>query len=154
MAFAVAYRKVGVILLEGAQLTYCDLSTKAARECAFTKKFAQDMIAMLQPDIVITEDVEAAIYKGQHTKQVTSVIADVADNSEALAVTVARERGFRNKYEEAAHYASKYPQLVPLKPKPRRSFDKEPRITVIFEAVALAEAVRRNPTPQLANALG
>jgi hypothetical protein len=154
MAFAVAYRKVGVILLEGMELTYCDISTKAAKECGFTKKFAQDMIAMLKPDIVITEDIEAATHKGQHTKQVTSVIADIAENSDALDVSVARERRFKNKYEEAAHYVAKYPQLAPLEPKPRRLFDKEPRTTVIFEAVALAEAVRRNPAPQLAIAMG
>lgn len=74
--------------------------------------------------------------------------------SPVLDVVIGRERAFKNKYEEAAHYAARYPQLTAVQPKPRCLFDREPRSTVLFEAVALAEAVRRNPTSRLAKAMG
>ena len=154
MAFAAAYRRVGVVVLQGDNLIHHSMSTKAAKECSYTQQFARDLIAKYEPDVVVTEDIENAKSKGQHTKQVTSVLADTAENSSALDVKVSRRRDFANKYDEAASLAKRYPNLLPLCPKPRCLFDREPRATVIFEAVALAEVVRRNPTTHLAAAMG
>lgn len=153
VAFAAAYRRVGAILIEGDQVKEWKMSTNAALDCAATKDFAHKMIHQWKPDVVVTERIDTAHAKGIHTKQVISVIASIAEQCPVLDISIKRVQLFDNKYEEAADMVMRYPILASIQPI-RRFFDCEPRSTVIFEALALVESVKRNPTPQMAAALG
>lgn len=153
VAFAAGYRRVGAILVDGNQVKDWKMSTNAALDCSFTKKFTQKMIDKWQPHVVVTENVERTSRKGIQSKQVISVIASVAEDNPLLDVSIERQQPFENKYKEAAHFVSQYPVLAKIQPV-RRIFDCEPRSTVIFEALSLAENVKRDPTQKLAAAMG
>ena len=71
-----------------------------------------------------------------------------------LDVSVIREQAYANKYEEAEAIAGRYPELQTWLPKKRRFFENEPRSTVIFEAMALALIILRDPARQLGAAMG
>lgn len=64
-------------------------------------------------------------------------MTEIAANQEVLDIAVVREFRFPNNYAETL--AERYPILAPWKPKPRRFFDNEPRNTVLFEALVLAD---------------
>jgi hypothetical protein len=66
-----------------------------------------------------------------------------------LDVAVARECCYANKYVEADALAERYPDIAAWKPKKRRFFDNEPRNTVLFEALALADEVLLKSNNQL-----
>jgi hypothetical protein len=54
---------------------------------------------------------------------------------------VPREHRYPNKYAEADALVDRYPELAPWKPMKRRFYDNEPRNTVLFEALALADQI-------------
>lgn len=153
LGFAAAYRRVGVVYFADNDVQFCQMSRKAALDCRYTQSFAQQMIDTFSPDVIVTECFAKARHKGQHTKQVICVLGDVAERNPILNVAVERRQSYQNKYEEATALAKRYPALAAMTPT-RRLYDNEPRSTVIFEALSLIEAIRSNPTPQLARALG
>ena len=66
-----------------------------------------------------------------------------------------RPRGYQSKYDEAEALAAQYPESAVYLPKQRRRiFDFEPRSMVLFEALALADAVIKGPPTTLAAAMG
>lgn len=154
LAFAAAYRRVGVIYMIGDEVLFWKMSTKASMNDELAADFAQKLIHEFAPDVVITEKLAQALRKGRHTKNVIRSIASAAKNAKALDIEVARENQYKNKYEEADALIECYPILGPLRPKVRRYFDNEPRSTVLFEALSLVESVKRRPTTQLAAAMG
>ena len=154
LAFAAAYRRVGAIYLVGDEILYWHMSTKASMNGELAADFAQKLIDEFAPNVVITEKLAHALRKGRHTKCVIQSIADTAKNAAVLDMEVARDNRYKNKYEEANALIERYPILGPLRPKVRRYFDNEPRSTVLFEALSLAESVRRGPPTQLAAAMG
>ncbi len=154
LAFAAAYRRVGVIYMDGGEVLYWAMSTKASRSDKYAAAFAKSLIDEFKPNVVITEKLAYALRKGNHTKHIIEAIATAAGNAPVLDMEVARANPHKNKYEEADALIDRYPVLAPLRPKVRRYFDNEPRSTVLFEALSLAESVRRGPTTQLAAAMG
>ena len=154
LAFAAGQRRVGMIYLEGKELKYWDMSTKAAKSVEEACAFAERMIEHLRPQVVVTEDISTATQKGRHTKSLIYAISKVAENADTIAVSTERRCLHRNKYEEAAELVTRYPDLLPWQPKRRCFFDKEPRSTVLFEALSLAESVQQRPTTDLAAAMG
>lgn len=154
LAFAAAYRRVGVIYLLGDEVLYWHMSTKAWENVEQAAKFARQLIEEFSPNVVITENLAHAVRKGRQTKRIIQSIADEAKKAAVLDMEVARDNPYKNKYEEADALIERYPILRPLRPKVRRYFDNEPRSTVLFEALSLAESVRFGPTTQLAAAMG
>lgn len=153
VAFAAAYKRVGAILVEGNHVKEWKMSTNAAIDCTATKAFARKIINRWQPDVVVTEHIGQASTKGAQTRQVISVIASIAEDSPLLDVAIVRSQRFENKYKEAADMVKRHPVLASIRPV-RRCFDREPRATVVFEALALIESVKHDPATHLANALG
>lgn len=145
LAFAAASGRIGMVFLIGDRLMDWRLSNFAARLPKAAANYANILIISLKPDVVVTEKIDSAGHKGNSTKELVAAMAEVASNHEVLDVSVVREFRFANKYAEAEALAQRWPDIAPWKPKKRRFFDNEPRNTVLFEALALAEAVMDRP---------
>lgn len=154
LALAVTHSRIGCVFLIGDQLVYWRISDRATRSRAKAVAWTQKLIDELRPDVMVTEKPEAASKKGAGTKVLIEAVAAVAPDNDLLGVSVVREQAYANKYEEAEAIAGRYPELEPWVPKKRRFFENEPRNTVIFEAMALALAVLRDPSGRLGAAMG
>lgn len=138
LAFAAATGRVGSVFLVGDRLLDWQISDKAADSGVDAAAHAQALINNLTPDVVVTEELETASHKGKHTLALIAAIARTAEHNNLLDVSVPREHRYPNKYAEADALVEQYPELAPWKPMKRRFYDNEPRNTVLFEALALA----------------
>ncbi|MEO0636544.1 MAG: hypothetical protein AAFY73_07840 [Pseudomonadota bacterium] len=155
MAIAVASGKAGYVLLQGQQLLDWGIAIKAVKSGSDFVGYVQSLINDLQPDVVVTEKITPACRKGRNTKSLIQSITELASHNPVLDVTIERPRLFQTKYDEANYLAGKHPEVMGYAPKrKRRLFDFEPRGMVLFEALALAEAVINGPPDQLAAAMG
>jgi LmbE family N-acetylglucosaminyl deacetylase len=154
LAVAAATGRVAYVYLIGDRLMDWRISDRASESPEEATAHAKRWIETLQPDVVVTEDLTIAKRKGQNAKRLIEAVTDVADEAPILSVQVPREQAYENKYAEAASLAIHYPDLQPWVPKRRRFWDNEHRNTVLFEALALAQVILRNPTPALARSLG
>lgn len=154
LALAVAHNRIGSVFLIGETLVDWRISDRATRSPEKAAVWAHKLVIELAPDVVVTERPYAASKKGSKTKAIIETVAAVAADHKLLDVSVKREQAYSNKYEEAEAITNRYPELKPWLPKRRRFFDNEPRSTVIFEAMALALVILRDPTSQLGAAMG
>lgn len=154
LALAAASRRVGCVYLVRGQLTDWRMSDKAAKSPELAAAQATAWIAQLPPDVVVTERTEEAARKGDRTKAIIDAMAQAARETRVLSVTVVRCHDYANKYEEAEALAKRYPEIRAWLPKRRRFFDNEPRNTVLFEALSLAETAARGGPLLLAGAMG
>lgn len=145
LALAAASGRIGMVFFVGQRLMDWQVSNKAAKSPASAATYLRTLIASHKPDVVVTERIAMAFHKGERTKLLILAMAEVAADYELLDIAAQRPNQFQNKYEEAEVLAARYPELAAWKPKPRRFFDNEPRNTVLFEALALAEAIRNCP---------
>ncbi|MCU7838886.1 MAG: hypothetical protein KZQ94_05855 [Candidatus Thiodiazotropha sp. (ex Troendleina suluensis)] len=143
LAIAAASQRVGYVYLIKGDLKDWRVSEKAAKSPGDAAYEMQKWINELTPEVVVTEKIENAIKKGEMTKAVIAAMARVAEQNYVLDVSVQRTQKHQSKYEEAMELAERYPDIAAWLPKKRRFFDSEPRNTVLFEALALAEAVDR-----------
>lgn len=130
------------------------ISDKASTSVEDAQAAATLWIETLVPDVVVTEKVVFGSRKGDNTRHLIDAIARVAELTDVLDVRVEREQIYPNKYAEAAALAAHYPELLPWVPRQRRLFDNEHRNTVLFEALALAQTILRDPAMRLGAALG
>lgn len=154
LALAAASGRVGYVFLVGDRLKDWRISEKAAKSPTKAAEQVQTWINELKPDVIVTEKVEDAAKKGDKTKEIIGAIARTAAHNYVLDVSVTREHDHVSKYEEADALVKRFPDVTAWLPKKRRFFDNEPRNTVIFEALSLAETVLRGPTTTLASAMG
>ena len=145
IAFAAASGRVGFVLLVGERLMDWQVSNRAGRTADAAAAYALARIEQYGPDVVVTEQIDRAKFKGNRAKRIVAAIAQTAADNFVLDVAVVRDQQYANKYAEADALVSRYPDLAPWKPKKRRFFDNEPRNTVLFEALALADCVLRRP---------
>jgi hypothetical protein len=141
LSFAAVSGRVGFVLLVGQRLMDWQVSNRAGRTPDAAAAYALARIEQFTPDVVVTEQVDHAKHKGNRAKHIIAAIAYTAADNMVLDVSVVRDQRFANKYEEADALVTRYPDLAPWKPKKRRFFDNEPRNTVLFEALVLADAV-------------
>ncbi len=146
LAIAAATGRIAYVYLIGDRLMDWRISDKASHSGVEAKAASEKWIETLQPDVVVTEIAVSKTRKGDNTRYLIEAIAQVAENTKVLDVKVTREQLYANKYEEAAALADTYTDLLPWVPKKRRFFDNEHRNTVLFEALALAQSVLRNPS--------
>ena len=139
LAFAAATGRVGSVFLVGDRLVDWHISNKAADSGVEAAAHAQALINDLTPDVVVTEELETASHKGKHTLALIAAIARTAEHNHLIDVSVPHEHRYPNKYAEADALVELYPDLAPWKPVKRRFYDNEPRNTVLFEALALAD---------------
>ena len=138
LAIAVAFGRIGYVLLVNRKLYSWQLSRQAAYSESEAARFAKLWIARLRPDLVITEDINDRCRKAEIARGLIQAIAAVADAEPQEHIIVERPRTFRNKYLEAMAFAERFPDLRSRVPKPRKVWDSEDRNTTIFEALALA----------------
>ncbi|MCE8540134.1 hypothetical protein KBY27_21945 [Ruegeria pomeroyi] len=154
LSVAAASGRVGYVYLVGGRLKDWRMSGKAAESPSAAAEQTQKWINRLKPEVVVTEKPEEAAKKGEKTKEIIGAIARTAEHNYVLDVSVKREHDFANKYEEAEALVKRHPEIEAWLPKKRRFFDNEPRNTVLFEALSLAEAVMRGGSTTLGAAMG
>ncbi|MEM8548879.1 MAG: hypothetical protein AAGF46_12040 [Pseudomonadota bacterium] len=155
LAVAVAYRRVGHVLLDGPQLLDWAVTTSVSGNATDLVAFVQEQINELQPGVVVTEKLDDDCKKGKSVRALIHSVAELASHNYVLDVTVPRPRTFPSKYEEAKDLVSRHPELIGYLPeRKRRFYEVEPRNMIVFEALALAEAVISGPPEQLAAAMG
>lgn len=141
LSVAAATGRVGYVYFEGGQPIDWALSHKASRSPKDAARYARKWITLLHPDAVITEKVGRHSRKGAKTRALIEAIANEAARHELHDIAVERVQHFANKYDEAAAYAERFPDLLPLLPPRRRIWDKEPPNITYFEAIVLALSV-------------
>ena len=141
LAIAAATGRIGHVLVWGERLLDWGMSMKASRSPALAAAHARYLIAKLKPDVVVTEELPKSSTKGARTRELLSAIADVGLHTRLLDIRAKRPQNFANKYEEAAHLASRFPEIAAWVPRKRRLWEPEPRGTVMFEALSLALCV-------------
>lgn len=145
LSVAAASGRVGYVCFEDRRPLDWALSRKASRSPADAVHMLRKWTAMLSPAVVVTEKVTRHSRKRGQTPLIIDALAREAARQDVQDIAVIRHQPFANKYEEAAALAKRFPELAPLKPKPRRLWDKEPLNTTYFEAIALALAVIDEP---------
>lgn len=154
LSIAAATGRIAYVYLIGDRLMDWRISDKASTSTSEAKAASERWIETLQPDVVVTEIAVSKTRKGDNTRQLIDAIAEAAETAKVLDVKVTREQTFANKYEEAAALAERYPELLPWVPRRRRFFDNEHRNTVLFEALALAQSILRNPALSIGASMG
>ncbi len=140
MAFAADHYRIGYAVLTDGELHDWGLSEKAAGSQADAAMKAERWIKLYRPDLILTEAMTPQSRKGGHARQLVDALAEQALQSGALHQSVMRVQQFANKYEEIEAICLRYPQIKLWAPEPRKFFEKEPRETIYFEAIALALA--------------
>lgn len=153
LAIAVTHHRIGYVFLVGRKLKDWQMSRKAARSAIDAVGMVQGWINELRPDVVVSEKV-AGSRKSKQTKEIMASVANLAAQNYVLDITVERKQEFANKYDEADALVALYPELKPWQPKRRKFYNKEPRSTVLFEALALALVILKQPTTTLAAGMG
>jgi hypothetical protein len=140
LAVAAASGRIGMVFLIGNRLMDWQISGKAAKSPELAAHYAETLIQSRRPDVFITEEIDAAQHKGDMAKTLVAAMSAIAAEHELLDIAVDRPLDFPNKYAEAAALIERYPEIAAWRPT-RRFFDNEPRHTVLFEALALADKV-------------
>ncbi|MEL7190608.1 MAG: hypothetical protein AAGK17_13730 [Pseudomonadota bacterium] len=154
LAIAVGSGRAGYIFFIGDRLTKWEMSRQAAGSPAGVQKVVSKWLKDLAPDAIILEQLTKSSRKGARVRSINAQIKALAEQCGILAVETEPMSGFKNKYEAAAHLVERFPELKPYQPKRPRFYDKEPRTTVLFDALALAVAVRSGPAQALAAGIG
>lgn len=141
LALAAARRRVGSVVLNGGTLLDWRISDKAADSTECAVAHVEKMIAEFQPDVVITEEVTTVRHKGKSTLAIIAAMGEAAEQNGHMAITLPREYRYANKYAEAEALVERLPELAPWKPERLHFYDNEPRNTVLFEALALADQI-------------
>ncbi|WP_299844123.1 hypothetical protein [uncultured Roseovarius sp.] len=127
---------------------------KAVESATNLAEWMQKLISDLKPDVVVTEKITEHCRKGKKTKRLINAAVELASHNYVLDVSVERPRNHPCKYTEAEELAGRYPELIGWLPKKRRYFESEPRNTILFEALAFAEAILNGSPLKLARAMG
>lgn len=137
LAFAAGYRRISFVLIERGQLATWHTSCVAARDPEKAAQFAQEFIDLLDPNVVVIEDIAAGTRKGTKATALINRIRNEAEQSRVHLVAVKREKLFCTRHAEALYLAEHYPDLADKMPK-RGYAKREPHHMVLFEALALA----------------
>lgn len=154
LAVAVAKGRAGYVYIVDGELMDWGLSVKAAKSTNNLAEWLQKLISDLKPDVVITEKDTQNCRKGKRAKRLIATARELASHNYVLDVSVEKRRNHLCKYTEAQALVERYPELEGWLPKKRPYFGSEPRNTILFEALAMAEQVIFGPPEKLAAAMG
>jgi len=149
MAVAAGTGRIGYVLFVGKTLKHWAISGKASRSSELAAVQAKRWIDELKPDVVITEKILQDSRKGERTRQVIAAVARVARNRVLNDIVMPRARAYKNKYEEAAALAKRFPEIGPWLPKRPPIWESEPRNAVYIDALALALGIIDGTRQQL-----
>lgn len=154
MGVAAGTGRVGCVLLIHGKLADWRMSNKASKSPTLARAQTHAWIALLEPNVVVTRDTDGPPRSRGRTVKIVAAIAEAARLAEVISVSLPRPMNYPNKYAEAAALVQRYPEIDAWTPNPRRFYDNEPRNTVLFEALSLADALVRSGPIGLAGALG
>ena len=154
LAFAAASGRVASVLFVVNELRDWRISEAASQSIDKAVIWVGRQIDDLQPDVVVTEDVNETRHKGDLAKSIIYAVSCLAEDRHLLNPQIKRQHNYANKYEEADVIAALYPELESWRPNWRRFHDNEPRSTVLFEAMAYALYILQDPTKNLGAAMG
>ena len=154
LAVAATSRHVAYAFFQGGDLIDWRISDRASDSVESLTAALNNWIDALAPQAIVAERPETAARKGARAKALIRTIGEVAKVAGLPHVPVIRPHEFPNKYDEATYLTARYPDLAPWLPHKRVFYENEPRNTIVFEAVVLAQTVLRDPTVSLSAALG
>lgn len=141
LTIAAASGRVGHVLLETRKIVDLGMARKASTGPVAARVYAAQQIENLRPEVVVTEKVLSNSKKGEKTRSIIAAITSVADVADVESVEAVRGRSHKNRFEEAADIARRYPELRPYLPAVRKPWEAEPKPLIYFEAIALMESV-------------
>ena len=154
LAFAVGYRKIGIVALQYGKLHNWQIAKAAYSNTSKLEALVNSLIDAHDPSVVVVERTDGKCRKGDETQCRIVAISEIAKARKRLVREVAREHDFENKYEEAKALVETYPELKSLVPKKVPCWKHEPRLMIMFEALAMADQVMHEPAEKLAAAMG
>jgi hypothetical protein len=138
LAVAVAYGKLGYVLLIDGVLKDWHCSREASLEATRGRSFLRKVIARLEPDLVVIEDPHGRTRKFGTSREVLLALAQELTDSATPHQRVSRKQGFANKYVEAEALTKQFPEIAPWLPHTPRIWESEPTNTIYFEALSMA----------------
>lgn len=138
LAVAARTGRLACVVLDDCQLVIWDASEKAASSEDEAAKKLRAWVHDFKPDILVTENPDAARKKGGLQIPILQVLASVGDDLPIPNLVVQRKRRFPNAYVEAAHLGNQFPDLAHLVPKKPPIWKGEPYNLACFEALVLA----------------
>jgi len=154
LAVAVSSRRVGYVFFSGNRLMTWKMAVKPITAPKQAGEWFQALIDRYKPDVVVTEKLDDdTTRKGKRSRSLTKIFARVAAQNYLLDVLIKPEREYANKYEQATALARFYPDIGAWVPQKRKFYDPEPQRMVLFDALAIANAVMQRPSFTLASAM-
>ena len=141
MAISVASCRICYVYFENGRLIDWALSRKASRNTGSAALQVRTWIEMLEPDVVVTEKINARCRKGAKSKALIDAVQQTTSEFELFDVAISKQSNFSNKYDEARHYASLYPDIQRWLPSKPKIWESEPRNASYIEALNLASQI-------------
>lgn len=117
------------------------ISRVGARSAKDAGAVLKRWIAQYQPDTIISENPDAAMRKAKRQRDILKTFCQIAENEPALNILVVRKKTHKNIYEEAAALIKRHPDIACKLPQKPSIWMPEPRNTIYFEALAMAQQV-------------
>ncbi|WP_197917298.1 hypothetical protein [Thiosulfatihalobacter marinus] len=125
------------MVVESGDLVFWEGSAEMAKDADGAAKQLRAWIQEFQPDVVVSENPDAAGKKSGVQIPILQAFVEVAQDVQAVNLVVRRERPFQNVYDEAKRLAEEFPDLEGMVPEKPPIWGKEPYNLVFFEALAL-----------------
>lgn len=146
---AVASNRIAFVCLHKGRIIDWGIFVQPSRGKIESIGRMQSILYRLKPEIVVTEDCGAACRKGDRSRAIIASLTELASHNAVLDISIPRPRYYRSKYEESAELLNVYPELKTYAPRHKRKTGGwENKSMIIFEALALADAVYRRQTLQ------
>lgn len=145
LGVAAASGRIGYAFIDNQRLIDWGMSKLASTTPERTKEKVGSWIDLLRPEVVVSERREGTRKRGR-TLTLFAAIEDAAREADVIGTTIHRVRFHKNKYDEAAALAERFPELKPRLPERPPIWLPEPPGMIVFEALALALSVRLSET--------
>ena len=149
LVVAVAYGKMGYVLLIDGVLKDWHCSRDASLEPTRGRSLLRKTIARLEPDLVVIEDPRVQSRKYGTSVSVLHALTQELADSATPHVLVVRQQFYANKYDEAKALAKRFPTIAPWLPVSPKIWEAEPTNTIYFEALSMAMQVLDGDAGQL-----
>jgi len=138
MALASRSKRLACLIFAGQDLKVWHCSSQGAKSPEAAAAQFKIWVQKYKPDIVVFEDLQSAKRKALRQKLILKTLYTVARNRRVKHLKIRREKAHRNRYDEAAILAKRFPTLKHLVPKKPPIWQAEARTLVFFEALTLA----------------
>lgn len=129
--------RIACVVLDEGELVIWDASEKGSFSATDAAKKLRAWVKEFKPDVLITENPDAAWKKRGVQIPILKALASVGEDLGIQNLVVRRTRRFANAYVEAKHLGEQFPDLAHLVPKKPQIWQSEPYNLACFEALAL-----------------